>query len=111
MKYLILFLISFKASAAAVIVDTTDIVGSIQGLGTAAIAICGAFIILSLTVFVYKKIRSLVNGSAYPSRWSADHVNDEISKRYDSYAEKTSGSFDRDNDAASDFNLSLGRTR
>ncbi len=37
------------------------------------IAICSTFIILSLTFFGYKKIRSLVNDSAYPSRWCADH--------------------------------------
>ncbi len=83
MKYLILFLISFDASAASVIFDTTDIVGSISGLGTAAIAICGAMIIFAITVLVYKRIKSLLGPGISADQWrlDRDNINQELKRK------------------------------
>ncbi len=68
MKHLLKLLIAtFAASqagqsiAAAVEYDTTEIVASVTGLGTAAIAIMGAGIVVAITVMIYRKIRGLAS--------------------------------------------------
>ena len=50
------------AATETVTVDVSGVVSSIYGLGIIAIAILGASIVVSLTIMVYRKVKSYVYG-------------------------------------------------